>query len=69
MHEVDKYQYFIMHSKNNEIEAIVEDLIENNIVDLLASSLNSPKECEAAVELLIEKLEEFDLSVFKTWFD
>jgi hypothetical protein len=58
-----------MYSKDNEIEAIVEDLIENNIVDIIASSLDSPKECEVAIELLIEKLEEFDLSVFKTWFD
>ena len=58
-----------MHSKHNEIEAIVEDLIENNIVDVLASSLNSTEECEVAVEMLITKLEELDLSVFKSWFD
>jgi len=58
-----------MHSKNNEIESIVEDLIENNIIDVLASSLNSTKECEVAIEMLITQLEELDLSVFKSWFD
>lgn len=58
-----------MHSKYNEIEAIVEDLIENTIVELFADSLSSKKECEVALELLIEKLEDLDPKVFKSLFD
>jgi hypothetical protein len=58
-----------MYSKQNEIEAIVEDLIENTILELFADSLSSRKECEVALELLIEKLEELDPKVFKAYFD
>ena len=58
-----------MYSKQNEIEAIVEDLIENTIMELFADSFSSKKECEAALEILISKLEEFDPKVFKTFFD
>jgi len=58
-----------MYSKHNEIEAIVEDLIENTIFELFADSLSSKKECEIALEKLIEKLEEIDLKVFKQYFD
>lgn len=58
-----------MYSKQNEIEAIVEDLIENTIIELFADSLSSKKECEVALELLIEKLEDLDPKVFKSLFD
>jgi hypothetical protein len=58
-----------MHSKYNEIEAIVEDLIENTIVELFADSFSSKKECKVALELLIEKLEDFDPKVFNSLFD
>ena len=58
-----------MYSKQNEIEAIVEDLIENTILELFADSLSSKKECEVALELLIEKLEDLDPKVFKSLFD
>ena len=58
-----------MYSKQNEIEAIVEDLIENTIMELFADSFSSKKECEVALEMLISKLEEFDPKVFKTFFD
>jgi HJR/Mrr/RecB family endonuclease len=58
-----------MYSKQNEIEAIVEDLIENTILELFADTLSSKKECEVALELLIEKLEELDPKVFKAYFD
>lgn len=58
-----------MYSKHNEIESIVEDLIENTIVELLADSLSSRKECEVALDMLIEKLEELDPTVFKRYFD
>jgi HJR/Mrr/RecB family endonuclease len=57
-----------MHSKHYEIEAIVEDLIENSIVELFADSLSSKKECEVALEILIEKLEELDPAIFKRFF-
>ena len=58
-----------MYSKQNEIEAIVEDLIENTILELFADSLSSKKECEVALEVLIENLEELDPKVFKSFFD
>jgi len=58
-----------MYSKQNEIEAIVEDLIENTIMELFADSFSSKKECEVALEMLISKLEEFDPKGFKTFFD
>jgi hypothetical protein len=58
-----------MYSKQNEIEAIVEDLIENTIMELFADSFSSKKECELAMEVLISKLEEVDPRVFKTFFD
>jgi hypothetical protein len=58
-----------MYSKQHEIEAIVEDLIENTIMELFADSFSSKKECEVALEMLISKLEEFDPKVFKTFFD
>jgi hypothetical protein len=34
-----------MYSKQHEIEAIVEDLIENTIMELFADSFSSKKEC------------------------
>lgn len=58
-----------MYSKQHEIEAIVEDLIENTVMELFADSFSSKKECEVALELLISKLEEFDPKIFKTFFD
>ena len=57
-----------MYSKQNEIEGIIEDLIENTIFELFADTLSSKKECEIALEMLIQKLEEVDPSVFKTFF-
>lgn len=58
-----------MYSKQNEIEAIIEDLIENTITDLLVDSFSSKKECEIALEVLISKLEDFDTDNFKEFFD
>lgn len=58
-----------MYSKQNEIEAIVEDLIENTILEYFADSLSNKKECEIALEMLITKLEEVDPKIFKTYFD
>lgn len=58
-----------MYSKHNEIEAIVEDLIENTIIELFCDSFSSKKECEVALEILITKLEELDTKVFKECFD
>jgi hypothetical protein len=58
-----------MYSKQNEIEAIIEDLIENTILELFADSFSSKKECEVALELLISKLEDFDTKSFKNFFD
>lgn len=58
-----------MYSKQNEIEAIVEDLIENTILELFADSFSCKKECEVALEILITKLEEIDTKTFKNYFD
>lgn len=58
-----------MHSKQNEIEAIVEDLIENTIIELFADSFSSKKECEVALEMLLSKLEDYDTNNFKVFFD
>ena len=58
-----------MYSKHNEIEAIVEDLIENTIIELFADSFSSKKECEVALEILIDKLEETNPKVFEEHFD
>ena len=58
-----------MYSKQHEIEAIVEDLIENTIMELFADSFSSKKDCEIALEILISKLEEFDTKSFKAFFD
>jgi hypothetical protein len=58
-----------MFTKHNEIEAIVEDLIETVIVELLGDSLSSKKECEFALNMLIDKLEELDTTVFREFFD
>lgn len=57
-----------MNSKKFEIEALVEDLIEGLIIEELVGSLNSAKECEVALEILIQKLEEFDPKEFKSYF-
>lgn len=58
-----------MYSKQNEIEAIVEDLIENTVLELFADSFSSKKDCEMALEVLITKLEEVDPKIFKNYFD
>ena len=57
-----------MYSKQNEIEAIIEDLIENTILELFADSFSTKKECEVALELLISKLEEVDAKKFQEFF-
>lgn len=58
-----------MYSKQNEMEAIVEDLIDNTIMDLFADNFSSKKDCELALEVLISKLEELDTNRFKEFFD
>lgn len=58
-----------MYSKHHEIEAIVEDLIENTIVDLLSHSFGTKQECIVALDLLKQKLEEFDEDVFDSLFE
>ncbi len=58
-----------MYSKQIEIEEIVDDLIENSIIETLINTLSSKKECDVAIEILKEKLEEFDNSVFQKFFE
>ena len=58
-----------MYSKQHELEAIIEDLIENTIIDTFADSFSSSNECETALNILIAKLEEMDIKIFKQMFD
>jgi hypothetical protein len=58
-----------MYLKRHEIEAIVEDLIENTVLETFAGSFATAQEGEVALTILIEKLEELDTNVFKTLFD
>jgi hypothetical protein len=57
-----------MHSKYNELEATIEDLVEHTIVPFFQDTLASKKECIIALEMLKEQLEEFDCSVFDDFF-
>ena len=58
-----------MYSKHNEVEAVIEDLIENNIMDSFRDMFSNARECEVALEMLQTKLDEFDTAVFKDLFD
>lgn len=58
-----------MYIKQHEIEALVEDLIENTILETFANEFSSKKECEIALEVLMSKLEEIDPKIFKTFFE
>ena len=58
-----------MNSKQNEIEEIVDDLIENTIIEALAGAFSSVRECSVAMEVLKEKLEEVEDSTFKGLFE
>jgi len=58
-----------MSSKQHEIEAIVEDLIENTIFELFADSFSSAKECGFAMDVLRQKLDEIETSDFKKFFE
>jgi len=57
-----------MSTKQLEIEAIVEDLVDNTIIDLFADSFANAKECEFALEVLKQRLEELDIDSFKELF-
>ena len=57
-----------MYSKYNEIEAIVEDLIEKTILEIIGESFNNKKECCIALDMLIEKLTELECDVFNNYF-
>jgi hypothetical protein len=58
-----------MYSKQHEIEAVIEELIENTILEAFAGSFSSVTECEVAVEVLKEKLDEMDASTFRSLFE
>ena len=58
-----------MSTKQLEIEAIVEDLIDNTILELFADSFSNAKECEFAFEVLKQKLDEVDSAGFKEYFN
>jgi hypothetical protein len=57
-----------MSTKQLEIEAIIEDLVDNTIIDLFADSFSNTKECEYALEVLKQRLEELDIDSFKELF-
>jgi len=58
-----------MYSKQHEIEAVIEDFIENTLIEAFRDYFASPKECAVALEVLQTKLDELDVSVFKNLFD
>ena len=58
-----------MYSKYNEIEALVEDIIDNSIVTAFQDSFENKKECCVALELLIEKLSEIECRIFDNYYD
>jgi hypothetical protein len=58
-----------MYSKQNEIESIIEDLIDNVIIEAFTGSFTSIQECEVALEILKEKLDEYDTRLFKDLFE
>lgn len=58
-----------MFNKQNETEAIIEDLIENIIVETLATNFANKQECIAALEILMAKLEDVDTKIFDNFFD
>lgn len=53
-----------MNLKLIEIEAIVEDLIDNIILEALCDSFETKEESAAALEMLKEKLDDVEPSVF-----
>lgn len=58
-----------MHSKYNEIESLIEDLIENTITEYFEACFSSKKDCRIGFKILLEKLDEYDESVFDSLFD
>jgi len=58
-----------MHSKYNEIESLVEDMVEHTVLLAFEDCFSSRKECCIALELLIQKLTELECDVFDNYFD
>lgn len=58
-----------MITQQHEIEALVEDLIENTIIDFLETNFYNKKTAKYAFNVLKQKLEEFDSDVFDDLFD
>lgn len=58
-----------MYNQHHEIEAIVEDLIENTILECFANSFKTKKECLIGLEILLNKLEELDTDKFDEILD
>jgi hypothetical protein len=58
-----------MYSKQHELEGLMEDLIENVIMEAFGDYFSNRRECEVALEILKNKLDEFDTSAFKDLFD
>jgi hypothetical protein len=57
-----------MVTKQHEIEALVEDLIENTILEAFQDYFTNKHECELALEVLKVKLEELETDVFDELF-
>lgn len=58
-----------MINKRFEIESMVEEIIENRILEEFSCVFENQLECEIALEILKEKLDEFDPKVFKDLFE
>jgi hypothetical protein len=57
-----------MVTKQHEIEALMEDLIENTILEAFQDYFTNKRECELALEILKVKLEELESDIFEELF-
>lgn len=58
-----------MISKQHEIEAKVEDFLDNTFLEIFADTFSSKRECGIALEILKDKLEDYDVNSFRDYFD
>ena len=58
-----------MKMHQHEIEALVEDLVEDTIMEFFETNFYTKKQADYAFEVLKQKLEEFDIDGFNDLFD
>lgn len=57
-----------MFMKQNEIEALVENLIEDVVLEAFQDCFENKRECEVALDILKSKIDELDYDVFDELF-